>query len=532
MNEQKFPYGKSFLLCLGFFTINISWSVYNVFIPQFLERDFIALLGENFHAINTLVGLVMILDNIIAVLMQPYIGQLSDRTWIPKLGRRLPYAMLGIPLAALFLGLIGNFNATLWLLILLIGGFNISISFYKAPVMSLVPDTLPNEYRSQGSGILNVVGSVASIVGLFVGSYLISLDSNWTFWPLSIIMIICLVILVLTTNEKKDIKIRKSASKTTFFEAFRSLLKEKNWLLIINLIGIFFHAAGYQIAETFVSRYVTNILDIPASRAGYILGGFFIFNILMAIPVGFVGRLIGPLNACVIGLAGVSISLIPMIIISLVSIDTITKILTLTPGWELPFVLILIIILGFSFLLVTINSIVVIWDQAPEEKNATYTSYFHVFANLAAIASPFLFGAVFDLYEVITGINGLYIFFVCIGFCYVISFLIYLVVKTKRTQRLMETKDREEYIRQMIQKREYPLLFLPYLLFGVGLRREKAIQDLKQEQMQEILDLKAQYRRLRHKHNRLKIGLDESLDQILELQKKEIEEYKKIEKEK
>jgi len=155
MSEQRFPYLKSTFVSFGYFTNNLTWSVFNIFVPIFLSNNLEALLG-NVPYINTLIGLIMILDNIASIIIQPYIGALSDRTWIPKLGRRMPFVIIGLPLAAFFFGLIGTFQSTMFVVLIGICGFNISMAFYKSPVMSLVPDLLPKEFRSQGAGVLNV----------------------------------------------------------------------------------------------------------------------------------------------------------------------------------------------------------------------------------------------------------------------------------------------------------------------------------------------------------------------------------------
>jgi len=152
---KRFPYGKATLLSAGYFTSSLTWSVYNVFVPLFARANLIAAIGHK-PIINTLVGVIMILDNFAALFLQPYIGELSDRTWIPKLGRRMPFIILGIPLAAIFFGLIGNFYNVFYMLLISIIGFNVSMAFYKTPVMSLIPDNIPTQFRSQGSGILNI----------------------------------------------------------------------------------------------------------------------------------------------------------------------------------------------------------------------------------------------------------------------------------------------------------------------------------------------------------------------------------------
>jgi maltose/moltooligosaccharide transporter len=87
---------KILLIGLGFFTVTVAWAVYNAFVPIFLDR-----MIEN----TVFIGFIMTFDNISGVLLQPYFGSLSDRTKT-RFGRRMPFLMIGIPIAALALSLI------------------------------------------------------------------------------------------------------------------------------------------------------------------------------------------------------------------------------------------------------------------------------------------------------------------------------------------------------------------------------------------------------------------------------------------
>jgi len=530
MNQQRFPYGKSTLVSIGYMTNNLTWSVYNAFVPLFLTTKFCMILGENAVVINTLVGLVMILDNIAAVLIQPYIGARSDRTWIKNLGRRMPYVIIGIPLAAFFFGFIGSFWSTLWVLLVAVTGFNISMAFYKSPVMSLMPDTLPREYRSQGSGVLNVVGSIGSISGLVIVSTLVKAGrTSLGFWLLSILMIVCLAILYFNIKEKKDVEIEEPKERLGVFSSLKTLFKEKNKGLIILLFSMFFHTAGYNVVETFITPFIQYVLNpgsytqvdkicdivIEGATGGYILAGFVGFSVLMALPAGLVGRRIGALNACLIGLAGFIVAIIPITIISMTNLDALADILTFstypTPHFE-PLTLVyigLVILLAFSWLTLSINSIVVVWNLAPRNKTATYTSYYYTFHHLAAIVSPFLAGGIFDLFQLYFkrkgwNVPGIRVLFIYVSVCFVIALILLSIVKVLRMKKLREIKDTDEYVLRTFEEKEYPLLFLPMLLFGVGLRQEKALIELRNEQNRERRELKREISKLKRLRRKLK----------------------------
>ncbi len=542
MSEQRFPYLKSTLVSFGYFTNNLTWSVFNIFVPLFLSDNLKAILGDVPY-INTLIGLIMILDNIASILIQPYIGALSDRTWIPKLGRRMPFVIIGLPLAAFFFGLIGTFQSTMFVVLIGICGFNISMAFYKSPVMSLVPDLLPKEYRSQGAGVLNVVGGVASISGLLIVSSLMVNHSKFAFWALSIIMIICLGILLLTVREKKDVEIVKRDEKIGLGKTLKRIVKERNLPLIFMLLSVFFHTAGYSVAETFISRYSTDLLGFHSSTAGQILAAFIGFSVIAALPAGLVGKRIGALNAVIIGVVGFTVSLIPLTIISLLPDLSIMKdVLTLNTmqspifTWQFLFYFLLVFTMGFSYLLLSINSIVVIWNLAPDKETATYTSFFYVALHMAAILSPFIAGVIFDLYALNSSKNGsdfsgLRIMFVYVIACYLLTIGFISLVKIFRNRQLKEIGDKDTYIQQRLEQKEYPLQYIPMLLFGIGTRRRKVILDLRKEHHEEQKEMDEQIRKLRKKQMFVAEDLPDDAKVVDERHKKTIADHRQMKKE-
>ena len=114
MTKKKFPYGKTLLIGLGFLGINLVWPVFNSFVPLFLqagnpefERQLLEAGREipqitGFSLAPSLAFFVMTWDNIFNVLVSPWAGAKSDRTWT-RFGRRKPWIIIGAPLSAIAL---------------------------------------------------------------------------------------------------------------------------------------------------------------------------------------------------------------------------------------------------------------------------------------------------------------------------------------------------------------------------------------------------------------------------------------------
>ncbi len=99
---MTFRYGPIWILALGQLAVLLLWTTYDFFVPIFLQGgrpDFDAGDVRGFGLNPAITGIVMSLDNMAGLLILPYIGALSDRTRT-RWGRRMPYLIVGIPIAA------------------------------------------------------------------------------------------------------------------------------------------------------------------------------------------------------------------------------------------------------------------------------------------------------------------------------------------------------------------------------------------------------------------------------------------------
>ncbi|HEU5087353.1 MAG TPA: hypothetical protein VFT99_07900, partial [Roseiflexaceae bacterium] len=80
---MKLNYPRTFLLGLAFFGVQVVFSIYNAYVPIFLQsgrpdfREGAAVAG-GFGLNATITGFVMTIDNLAAIVILPYIGALSD----------------------------------------------------------------------------------------------------------------------------------------------------------------------------------------------------------------------------------------------------------------------------------------------------------------------------------------------------------------------------------------------------------------------------------------------------------------------
>lgn len=110
------------------------------------------------------IALLWLAAPVTGVLIQPLIGQASDRTWT-RLGRRRPYILVGAILASLALILMPN-SPTFWIAAGLLWVLDGTINASMQPFRAMVADNLPEEQSSQGFAIqslfIGLGGTIAS----------------------------------------------------------------------------------------------------------------------------------------------------------------------------------------------------------------------------------------------------------------------------------------------------------------------------------------------------------------------------------
>lgn len=152
-----------------FLTINLFWlglnirntAVGSVFLP-FLVDSFV--LPE---VKNSALGMIRTAGLVIAMLVQPAMGLLSDRS-TSRFGRRRPFIVVGVLLDLVFLAAVGlSRSYTALLIAVLLQQFSANIS--HGAVQGLIPDLVPEDQRGRAAAVKSILELVPIIlVGLTI----------------------------------------------------------------------------------------------------------------------------------------------------------------------------------------------------------------------------------------------------------------------------------------------------------------------------------------------------------------------------
>ncbi|TQR20065.1 SLC45 family MFS transporter [Psychrobacillus vulpis] len=356
---------KIWLLGFGFFSISLGWSLYNGFVPFFLD---------NYLTSTALIGFLMTIDNYFALFLQPYIGNRSDRT-NTRYGRRMPYLLIGIPIAALFFGLI-PFHTSLLTLIIFMVCMNLSMAIFRSPTIALMPDITPETERTKANGIINFMGGCGGILAFSAGSLLFDIEESLPFLAVSAMFLIALLIVFNKIKENRD------AIPYTILTTPKINYKvELNAPTIFLLAAIFFWFMAIQGMEALFTLYGINELSLSKSASAFSLAFFSLSFVLSAIPSGLLGAKYGKKKMILIGIIGLF-----FVFFLLNWVETVFFLRTL------------LLLGGMFWASININSYPYIVSFGSEHSFGTRTGLYYLVSSLAAIISPPILGLLIDLF--------------------------------------------------------------------------------------------------------------------------------------
>lgn len=381
---MRLNYGKTFLLGFGFFSTSLIWATYNAFVPLFL--------ANKFNLDVRWIGFFMTLDNIAALFIQPPVGAWSDRLRTP-IGRRMPFILVGAPIAAAAFGLIPLISF-LPLFSACTISMLLSMALWRTPVVALMPDITPSPFRSQANGIINFMGGIGSIIATLGGAVLFRMNQAYPFWLASILSIAAVVLVFLFIKEPKVYE-SNSAERPNLWKAVGSVFEDSDKSALRILCAIFFWFVAYNAIEAFFTLYAQNHLGLEGSVGAQLLGHLSVIFVLFALPAGYIGARVGRRKTIMTGLVLMASLMLAMFLVPKeMLIIPITRVFGLGQVYSISFILMLA---GASWALINVNSLPMVVDMTDDLRIGTFTGLYYLFSTLAAIAGPNINGWIIAL---------------------------------------------------------------------------------------------------------------------------------------
>ena len=374
---MKLNYTRTICIGLAFLGITAFWQVYDTIIPLILKNTF----GME----ETLTGIIMALDNILAIVLLPLFGAWSDKVDTP-LGKRMPFIIAGTLLASCFMLLIpaADQSRNFPMFLIALGIVLISMGLYRSPAVALMPDLTPPPLRSQGNAVVNVMGAVGAMYALVMIRLLvadeISADYTMLFRSIVLILLLALVLLLLTIKEKK-----LSAAIRSEYPDFEpetescdgcTMSPEVKRSLTFGLLALGCYYMSFNGVTTAFSRYAQEIWGQ--------VGGQFATTFMLIAATAFISYLPAGILATRIGRK-------PVIAAGFLIMTVSFLIVSFFPAYH-PFLNILLVFGSAGGSAVGVNIFPVIIDMCSEQDVGKYTGLYYTFSMSAQIATPIVSG--------------------------------------------------------------------------------------------------------------------------------------------
>ena len=379
---MKLNYKRTILVGFAFFLISAFWQAYDKTIPL--------LMTYKFGMTQTESGIVMALDNVLAVFMLPLFGGLSDKVK-SKYGRRTVFIFFGAIcaiLAFIFLPLIGD----LWLYIAVLLVTLISMATFRSPAVALMPDVTVKPLRSKANAVINLMGTAGGLLVLALGIVVkVGEEYMHNFLPYYIgvcgIMLLGLIVFLITVKENKwanemqeeSVKLGIEEDVESNDNEGKKLPKDKLVSLILILASVALWYMGYNAITSKYSLYADSVLKqsydttLLIAQAGAIVA---------YIPVGIVASKFGRRKTILVGVAMLALSFFTA---------------TFMTEKSSPIIMyILFALAGIAWATINVNSFPMVVELAKAGDTGKYTGWYYTASMSAQVITPILSGVIMD----------------------------------------------------------------------------------------------------------------------------------------
>lgn len=399
---MKLNYGRTFLVGLAFLSICAFWQLYDNVVPLILTNTF--------HLNETYSGAIMAADNILALVLLPLFGSISDKKET-KIGKRMPFILFGTGMAIILMNILpildnsyysnpNSFKVVSFVIVL--GLLLISMGTYRSPAVALMPDVTPKPLRSKANAIINLMGAVGGIIYLGVAAVLYPnsktaglehVNYQILFIVVAAIMFISVALLFLFVKEpqleKENHELELAHPEWNLAEddgsGHEKLPADVKRSLGFLLASIALWFIGYNAVTTWFTTYVSVVMGQGLGGASTCLLVATAGAIVSYVPIGIIASKIGRKKTIMTGI----ILLATMFLLGFVLTSIYTSINTI--------MFICFAIVGLAWAAINVNSLPMVVEMCKGSDIGKFTGYYYTASMAAQIVTPVLAGTLMRL---------------------------------------------------------------------------------------------------------------------------------------
>ena len=386
---KVFTWRFAFLIGLTGILTNTFWPVFNTYVPIFLQAGHPLWegAGDNAQVAGfalgpTLAYFVMTWDNILHMFLTPWAGAKSDTTW-NRFGRRMPWLLVGLPLALIGFVLI-PYATSLAAIMLFILLTNLGTGIYRAPLRAWLGDFFRPSDRAKADSGVHLLGGVAAAVAFLIGGRMFdSIGRSAPFWLVGFVILISAIIIILFVREDEELTTSPEivANETTLRETIVEMFRSPERSVLFAFLGTFFFHAAHASYQAGVASFGVFELGMTAGRVSQFVGAGAILYILLAVPCGLLATRFGPRRVMMAGML--------LYLASNIS----TALFVHAEG----LFFILTIVGGIAWALVFVSSLPLLLNTDEGNNTGVFTGLYFLAFQMASVVGPLISGALIEL---------------------------------------------------------------------------------------------------------------------------------------
>jgi MFS family permease len=372
----------TFYITLAVFAQESTWNLYDSQVPPLLREH----IGS-----AALVGLLMGMDNLLGIVVQPWMGNRSDNTrtsW----GRRIPYLVVGMPLAALLFLAIPHAAAALPLLVMVMFAYALVANSFKPIAESLLPDFIPPRRRSRANAAVKIASSLTVMVAALISIFLVDDHPKASFVIPSVLMVASVVVLAAKLRDNRSPAYRTALEEdrerqdaaspgTRVRDIVLDIARDPDRSRLLLIVSILVFGGAWAASRALITPYGMEALHLSRGEAGGLTLPSGVAFIVAAYPVALLAERFGRLRVM---MAGMTVFAAGMVLGTVVQTPAgaVTGMCVAAAG-------------ASSFL---VNAVVVLWNLAPSDSVVgTYTGLYTVGWVGGGFLGPAMVGGMVDL---------------------------------------------------------------------------------------------------------------------------------------
>lgn len=378
---MKLNYKRTFFIGFAFLAISAFWQMYDNIVPLILQNTF--------HLSESVIGVIMAVDNVLAVFLLPIIGTFSDKV-DTRLGKRTPFILFGTAAAVLLMLMLpmADKKGNMMLFVVALGATLLAMAMYRSPAVALMPDLTPKPLRSKANAIINLMGAIGGVYTLVLIKLLVGKGKTPSYLPVFLgvagIMVLSVITLLCTTNEKKIAKLvameypeQEEEIAITPEGKLDPAVKKS---LVLILLSVLFWFAAYNAVTTAFSRYAVTVWNMEGGGYADCLMVATVAAIISYIPIGIIASKIGRKKTILIGIA---------------LMGSCFLMAAFMPEYH-PIINVGFCMIGFGWAAIGVNSLPMVVEMSKSGDIGKYTGLYYTFSMSAQIATPILSGMLLD----------------------------------------------------------------------------------------------------------------------------------------